>query len=332
MTGSGVRSVLAACVLALSLCAPARANDSAAALDAGGLVLVRDPDIALVSEDLRIGLDRIAVDYVFRNGSAAAKTLRIAFPLPAIDGAQLSGSALSLPFGDRANFVGFTVTVDGAPVTPQLEERAYLGTNEVTGLLTRHGLPLNPLRRGDLEAALKRLSPAALQELGRAGLLSEPSADAESLWRSEAKFHWEQTFPAGRELRVSHAYAPVKGNHLLSAEEAATPAYRARYCLDAAGLAGVRRLIAASPMKGQGLTRAVEVPYIVTTARNWAGRIGRFILTVDKGSPAALVSVCRTGVRKTGPTTFVWEATNYVPDADLRILIVANDDALLGLR
>ncbi|KMO43248.1 hypothetical protein VQ03_08720 [Methylobacterium tarhaniae] len=318
--------------MAASLAAPAEANDSAAALDAGGLVLVRDPDITLASEDLRIGVDRIAVDYVFRNDAAAPKTLRIAFPLPPIDGAELSTSALGLPFEDRANFVGFTVTVDGAPVTPHLEERAYLGTREVTGLLTRHGLPLNPLRRGDLDVALKRLAPPALQELVKAGLLTEPSASADALWRGEAKFHWEQTFPAGRALRVSHAYAPVKGNHLLAAEEAATPAYRARYCLDDAGLAGVRRLIAASPMKGQGLTRAVEVPYIVTTARNWAGRIGRFTLTVDKGSPGALVSFCRKGVRKAGATTFVWEAKDYVPDADLRILIVSNDDASLGIR
>ncbi|MET7242108.1 DUF4424 domain-containing protein [Methylobacterium sp. EM32] len=333
MTSGAIRSILAACAVACALAlSPARANDSAAALDAGGLVLVRDPDITLASEDLRIGLDRIAVDYVFRNGAATAKTLRIAFPLPAIDGAQLSTSALSLPFEDRANFVGFTVTVDGVPVTPQLEERAYLGQREVTDLLKRHGLPLNPLRRNDLEAAVKRLKPAAQQELVKAGLMSDPAEMPEFLWRSEAKFHWEQNFPPGRELRVSHTYVPVKGNHLLAADEAKTPAYRARYCLDDDGLAGVRRLIAASPMKDQGLTRAVEVPYIVTTARNWAGRIGRFTLTVDKGSPTALVSFCRKGVRKTGPTTFVWEAKDYVPDADLRILIVANDDALLGIR
>lgn len=337
MAGSGVRAIRAAGIgivafLAASLPVPARANDSAAALDAGGLVLVRDPDIALASEDLRIGLDRITVDYVFRNRASAPKTVRVAFPLPAIDGAQLAMSALDLPHADRANFVGFTVTVDGAPVTPLLEERAHLGTSEVTGLLARHGLPLNPLRRADLAAALARLSPAVLGELEKAGLLSEAKADAEGLWRSEAKFHWEQTFPAGRELHVSHAYVPVTGNHLLSREEAATPAYRARYCLDEAGLAGVRRLIAASPMKEQGLTRAIEVPYIVTTARNWAGRIGRFTLTVDKGSPAALVSFCRTGVRKTGPTTFVWEATDYAPDSDLRILIVSNDDGALGIR
>ncbi|WP_245268188.1 DUF4424 domain-containing protein [Methylorubrum extorquens] len=36
-------------------------------------------------------------------------------------------------------------------------------------------------------------------------------------------------------------------------------------------MAGIRRLAAAKP---EGYTRAFEVPYIVTTARNWAGRIG----------------------------------------------------------
>lgn len=325
MAGRGMVALL----MVWALAQPARANDSAAALDAGGLVLIGDPHVELASEDLRIGIDRIAVDYVFRNRSDAPRTLRVAFPLPDIDGAALAGSALSLPFEDRANFVGFTVTVDGAAVAPELEERAYLGAREVSDLLRRHKLPLNPLRRADLEAALKRLAAADLKALEGAGLLSEPSADAMAQWRSTAKFHWEQTFPAGRELRVSHAYAPVKGNHLLSAKEAGARDYRARYCLDDGGVAGIRRLAAA---REGGLTRAAEVPYIVTTAKNWAGRIGRFTLTVDKGRPDALVSFCRTGVRKTGPTTFVWEARDYLPDSDLRVLIVSNDDAFLGIR
>ncbi|KQQ31768.1 hypothetical protein ASF53_00495 [Methylobacterium sp. Leaf123] len=94
-------------------------------------------------------------------------------------------------------------------------------------------------------------------------------------------------------------------------------------------MAGIRRLAAATP---EGYTRAFEVPYIVTTARNWAGRIGRFTLTVDKGRADALVSFCRQGVRKTGPTTFVWEARDYVPDSNLRVLLVSNDPAFLGDR
>ena len=42
----------------------------------------------------------------------------------------------------------------------------------------------------------------------------------------------------------------------------------------------------------------------VATAGNWLGPIGRFELTVDKGSPDVLVSFCGDGVRRTGPTTF----------------------------
>lgn len=74
------------------------------------------------------------------------------------------------------------------------------------------------------------------------------------------------------------------------------------------------------------------VPYIVTTARNWAGRIGRFTLTIDKGRPDTLVSFCRSGVTKTGPTTFRWEARDYVPDEDLRVLFVSRDPEALGIK
>ena len=321
---------LGALILALALSAsPARANDSAATLDAGGLVLVHDAEIELAREDLRIAIDRIDVDYTFRNRSKAPRTLRLAFPLPPIDGADLSFSALSLPVRGSANFVGFTVKADGKRIEPALEERAFHGTQEVTERLGRHGLPLNPLRREELEQALKRLSPADLQALHGAGLLSDATPDAGAQWRSEAKFHWEQIFPADAELRISHSYAPVAGNWFLSPREAATREVRARYCLDDAGLAGIRRLAAARP---EGYTRAFEVPYIVTTARNWAGRIGRFTLTVDKGRADALVSFCRQGVRKTGPTTFAWEARDYVPDSDLRVLLVSNDPAFLGDR
>ncbi|MBK3405017.1 DUF4424 domain-containing protein [Methylorubrum populi] len=324
--GAGPGALLLALALSAS---PARANDSAATLDAGGLVLVRDTEIELASEDLRIAIDRIDVDYAFRNRSQAPRTLRLAFPLPPIDGAELSFSALSLPVRGSANFVGFTVKADGKTIEPALEERAFHGTQEVTERLKRHGLPLNPLRREELETALKRLSPADLQALHGAGLLSDATPDAGAQWRSEAKFHWEQVFPADAELRISHSYAPVAGNWFLSPREAATREVRARYCLDDAGLAGIRRLAAARP---EGYTRAFEVPYIVTTARNWAGRIGRFTLTVDKGRADALVSFCRQGVRKTGPTTFAWEARDYVPDSDLRVLLVSNDPAFLGDR
>jgi hypothetical protein len=320
-----IRPVAAAFLAAGLLCGPARANDSAAELDAGGLILRREPGIALASEDLSIAGDRISVSYLFRNQVREPRTVRIAFPLPPIDGRELSFSALSLPHPESPNVVGFTVTVDGKPLEPELEERAFVGDREVTDLLRRHGLPLNPLRFDVVKAAAERIGAPEWAELVKAGLFPDVAGATdrmtEGLWRGEAKFHWLQTFPPGREVRITHSYAPVNGFHLLDLKEASRDAYRATYCLDETGLAAIRRLLAKAPDAG-GYLRASVVPYIVTTARNWAAPIGRFTLTVDKGSPEAVVSFCRTGIRKTGPTTFRWEARDYVPDHDLRVLIV----------
>lgn len=309
----------------------ARANDSAAELDAGGLVLRREPGIALASEDLAISRDRIDVAYVFRNDVTESRTVRIAFPLPPIDGRDLSFSPVALPQPESANFVGFTVTVDGRTITPELEERAFVGEREVTELLRRHGLPLNPLRFAELEAAQKRIGKADWAALVKAGLFPDADGMTEGLWRSEAKFHWLQTFPPGREIRIAHSYAPVNGFHFLDMKEASRDAYRATYCLDAPALSAIRRLHAKAP-NDSGHLRAFVVPYIVTTARNWAAPIGRFTLTVDKGSPEAVVSFCRTGVRKVGPTTFRWEARDYVPDQDVRVLIVLPGPGPTGIR
>ena len=326
------RSRKAALLLAAGLLGtPARANDSAAELDAGGLVLRREPGVALASEDLSISRARIDVAYVFRNQTNEPRTVRIAFPLPPIDGRELSFSALTLPQPEQANFVGFTVTVDGRPVEPALEERAFVGEREVTDLLRRHGLPLNPLRVSELEAARTRIDAATWAELVKAGLFPDAEGMTEGLWRSEAKFFWSQTFPPGQDVRIGHSYAPVSGFHLLDPKEASRDSYRATYCLDDAGLAAVRRLHAQAPSES-GHLRAFVVPYIVTTARNWAAPIGRFTLTVDKGNPEAVVSFCRAGIRKTGPTTFRWEARDYVPDQDLRVLFVLPGPGPTGIR
>ncbi len=88
----------AAAPLAAALpCAPAQADGSAAALDAGGLVLLPEPGIALAGGDLSIWLDRIDVSCVLRNPVDEPRTVRIAFPLPRIDGRRLGASALTLP-------------------------------------------------------------------------------------------------------------------------------------------------------------------------------------------------------------------------------------------
>jgi len=61
---------------------------------------------------------------------------------------------------------------------------------------------------------------------------------------------------------------------------------------------------------------------VLTTGANWAGPIGDFRLTVDKGEPDSLVSFCADGVKKIGPTTFEVRHANFTPIRDLNVLIL----------
>ena len=61
---------------------------------------------------------------------------------------------------------------------------------------------------------------------------------------------------------------------------------------------------------------------VLRTANSWAGPIGRFSLTLDKGDRGNAISLCANGVRKTGPTTFVIGKTDYTPGRDLEVLVV----------
>lgn len=72
-----------------------------------------------------------------------------------------------------------------------------------------------------------------------------------------------------------------------------------------------------------GYGTAYNIAYVLRTANSWAGPIGQFRLTLDKGAVENVISLCVTEIQKTGPTTFVVERTDYTPDRDLEILIVA---------
>ena len=67
---------------------------------------------------------------------------------------------------------------------------------------------------------------------------------------------------------------------------------------------------------------ALYLNYVLTTANTWNGPIGTFHLTIDKGAPRNVLSLCMDGSRKTGPTTFEVEKKNFSPAQDLCLLIV----------
>jgi hypothetical protein len=69
------------------------------------------------------------------------------------------------------------------------------------------------------------------------------------------------------------------------------------------------------------------ISYVLTTGANWEGSIKNFKLIVDKGESGNYVSFCGKGVRKTGPTTFEMNATDFTPDKDLDILLLVPTQA-----
>jgi len=308
----------------------ASANDSTAALGAGGLTLTTSADIRMASEDLFISAEAVRVRYSFLNESGKPITTRVAFPLPVADLDALGEGDVGWPTDNEANIIAFNVSVGGKPVKPQLEEKAFLKDKDVSDVLRRLKVPFG-YRPYAVGQAIAKLPAAARKELIARGLAEQSGDWVRPLWTVKSTFHWMQTFPALEPIEVEHEYKPVVGGTLISAHGYfENPAlyrddpYFKRACIDdPTNAAIVSRLRKQQRRQGDGavlLARFVE--YVLTTGKNWKGSIGRFRLTVDKGKRDNIVSFCMDGVRKAGATTFRVDKVNYKPERDLLVLIV----------
>jgi hypothetical protein len=323
------RGVLVLCLAAALLaCAvagrSATGNDSSATLGAGGLVLRPTMDIALDSEDLYISPTEIRVRYRFRNVTNLNVPMRIAFPLPDIDLAELSEVPVERPGSDGINFIDFKVTVEGQGIAPELAARALLKDEDVTDYLTSKGVKLSFFVDG-FDDSLKALDAAGRRDMTARGLaIYDEYGNVYPQWRLRTAFHWPQMFSANRTVTIEHSYKPVVGQffvskHSLEGDELAP------FCVDAGTARAIDKRIRerSTGAEGEGLLIARNVQYILKTADNWRGPIGRFTLTVDKGEADRILSLCFDGaLKKTAPTTFTAEFTDYVPNADLSVLIL----------
>lgn len=124
--------------------------------------------------------------------------------------------------------------------------------------------------------------------------------------------HWQQTFPAGKTISVSHEYVPALGGSVgygMQGEETG------RYCIDPELQRWVDKKI-----KDHWEIPTTTLHYILTTGANWKGPIGKFRLTLKKSDPKEKLSFCGTGVKKIDDRTFVMEKTNFVPKQDLHVI------------
>jgi hypothetical protein len=322
------------------------ANDGYAALGAGGIVLMNSDDIRMASEDLFISEKVIRVKYVFINDSPAPITARVAFPMPKDELFESGGIAgyRMMSKGDGAP-LGFTVFVDGMEIEPEVERKAFHDGKDVTQTLNELGVPIlypSP----ELAAAIAALPTSTRDALISRNLASAtPQPDGtvsyDFYWTVQHIYHWEQTFPAGRPLRVEHEYQPATGASYDIFYEPITDASDLRglfseegaYCIDEWIAKGIARRVNASLAEMPADATDEDWPgyhvgisyidYVLSTATTWKGPIGRFKLTVDKGRSQNIVSMCMGGFEKTGPTTFTTWRRNFEPAKDLKILILS---------
>lgn len=321
-----VLAALAASAVWLSA-TPVCADDSSAALGAGGIVLTKSADIRMASEDLRLSPDRVSVRYAFVNDGPKDIDTIVAFPLPDIDTSEFYYSPLGTTKNSTPNFVGFSLSVDGKPVTATAEERAVYKNRDVTALVKAAGLPIN-IAGTDLVAKLDKLSPAARKPLIAADLIDVDGNEAHPHWTAQTKFWWHQRFPSGKAVIVDHLYQPVTGQSFFGASELdkTNPYYAKNFCIDDATRAKIAvKLAARKKLKDAeaDYIQAFETDFVLVTANNWKGPIGRFHLTLDKKKPGNVLSLCWDGaLKKTGATSFEATRENFAPARDIKLLVL----------
>lgn len=327
--------ILAGLVASLWLtAAPAFANDTTAQVAAGGLIYVQNDNVSMADEKLYISMEKVTVDYIFHNNSDKDVESLIAFPFPDVTG---SGDFMDgVPDTESDNFLDFQATQDGKPIVPDLQQRAFSLGLDVTDELKKAGVPLVPFGNKTSEV-LNKISPELAADWAKRGMIIGQDSDTGNgmqrdlipVWTLKSAYYWKTTFPAGKDVAVSHKYKSGTGGTVavtfLDDDPANTTQaeYKQKYCVDDDLIKSLRKAEEARRAAG-GYAAFFEnwVGYILTTGNNWSGPIGHFTLTIDKGDPANLVSFCGEGVKKTGPTTFEMTKEDFYPDKDLEILFL----------
>jgi len=309
------------------------ADDSTASLGMGGVVLTKNADIRMASEDLKLSPNAVNVRYEFVNDSGKDVDTIVAFPLPDVDLYEFWESPMGTVKPQSPNFVGFTLTVDGKPVTPTPEERAVYKGRDVTAIVKAAGVPIN-LAGTNLVDRMGKLPAAAKAALLKADLIELDGDDNHPKWTAQTKFWWHQTFPAGKTVVIEHRYQPVTGQSMLSSLELKDAQqmdyYNKNFCFNAPTLSSIRAKFAALKKPGQeeGILNLETTDFVIVTANNWKGPIGKFHLTIDKLKPDNLISMCWDGdLKKTSSTTFEATRTNFAPTRDIKLLVIETPPA-----
>lgn len=289
------------------------ANDSSFGDANGSITLKYQPHISMDKESLFISEAEVRVDYLFTNTSSQELTVPIAFPMPPM----FFGSA------DHSSIDNFTLKVNGKTQP------------------TQHRLVAQLADKTDISAELKQLGWGIdeVAYFAEYGEVPKGKPALPSQWLDEEQqiaftlsdyFVWQQTFPAGQSVSISHSYTPSLSTGIPDTANSIIDTYTGLACLDESAKQGIRKRNLIVKQEGEDQEIGVEwshLSYILVTANNWQGAIKDFKLTLKKSQPTDLISLCFDGeLKKTDPLTFEFQQKQFTPTQDLSILFIRKPD------
>ena len=307
-------AVLVGVTLAESKAASDGRPDLHSEIGVGGLIFSGNLNLTIDQQDVTIAADAVQVNYSIRNADDSDQTITIAFPFADVDGTMPPDVQTGIAVSNPSNFMDIVIDVDGRRPTFAVEQRATAVGLDVTKAIIDAQLPLFPLA-ADLSQRLADLDPAVRNDLVERGVLKVDDDVVSPAWTLKTTAYWRQVFPAGQTLALSLTYKPITGRNAFSS--GALQPLKKGVCVDA----GAEQLIVRLASQGTPLTM-VAVGYVAHPGAEALGPVGRFRLTVDQSVAKSIVATCRQGLRKTGPTTSDWVATNYAMDEEFRVLFV----------
>jgi len=324
---------LSVLILAAALASStALADDGAASISAGGIVMTREPRITMAKEVLTISENKVIVDYDFRNDNDADITTEVAFPIPDYDLDMGSISPSDQGFDD------FKLWVDQKPVHYSTEAKAFLNGQDYSALLNSMGIDIASYGHStdnDTQPQIQKLSTTQKERLAKAGLIDKVDGQfAGANWKVRKKYYWTQTFPAHATVHIRHEYTPALGSFnsiaygtLLTTGKANKDDYElVSVCPTTEVLSALRK----DAQHPHHLVSIAYVDFILTTANTWKHPIEDFTLNFERppldkdpnhpDTGVNYVSLCWDGpVEKIDANHFRAHKTNFVPSKELRI-------------
>lgn len=301
--------------LAATVCffAPAaRADDSMAALGAGGIELLQSEHIVMEEQDLFLARDRVRTRFVFRNESDTDIKTLVAFVMPDMEPEAFAKRA-DTPLLEQ---LGFTVEADGRKVIPKADIRAIMAGEDVTDILASIGIAAGA---GGMH--MEAFTPAQRDRLRKEGLLLESRGrDDLGGWSTRLRLYWEQVFPARGQVEIYHEYTPFLGSEIIFPETIArVPYFTESFCMTEAQKEKAVALLQTAD------GRAYDLDYTLSTGANWKGPVERLAITIEKKTADDVIATCLPGLKPQKQGAYGVSHTNVKPAEDIRVLFISKE-------